>query len=102
MNFQVRVNAVYLCCEDALHGQDVHLRVNGKWSFDPRSDQIGSPNLHELVDLVSRCKNALECHVARGVSCTKERFLVVDGKYAVLYRCPNEAVCLSVPLHDNE
>lgn len=54
-----------LFCEDALHGQDVHLRVNGKWGFDLCSNQIGSPNLHELVDLVSRREGALEGHVTR-------------------------------------
>jgi hypothetical protein len=76
--------------------------VNGIWGFDLRSDQICSPNLHKLVDLVSRCEGALEGHVARGVSCTQERFLVVDSKYAILDLCHDEAVCLAVPLHENE
>lgn len=76
--------------------------MNGKWSFDLRADQIGSLNLHELVELVSRCEDALEGHVACRASCTEERFLVVDSKYTILDGCPDEAVCLAIPLHENE
>ena len=96
------MNVLYLCCEDVLHGQHIHFGVNSKGSFDLCSDQQGSTDLCELVDLASGREGALEGHVARGASCAEERFLVVGSKHSILDGYPDEAVCLSVPLRESE
>ena len=70
----IKVNGLYLYCENILHGQDVHFEVDAKGCFDLCSDKVGSADLCKFVDLASWREDALESHAARGASGAEEHF----------------------------
>ena len=81
-----------------LHGQNVDLGVDRERGLDLRTDDEGTIDLRQLLDLAAGFHDALERHIPCRAVRADVRLLVVDRKYAVLDLRADEAVRLAVPL----
>ena len=88
----------YLCSEDSVHGQNVHLLGDTKGRRDLRTQDVGSRELGQRRAFASRSvEDSLVRHVASGSRRDKEDFAIRSLEDSILQGRSDKAVGLTIP-----